>query len=251
MSRVTSILTKARRILSDRDSTRWSNTDLLDVLNEGLKHFVLHSKTLKRRSYMLIENNIGIYNVSAYASSIDRVQYLSTALEGTLSSAMDRLDPTWEDTVGTEPTKVIFDIYGNSVFRLYPKVTAGSANIITQNSFFGGLIDITVTDDLIDVPSVEDLEQDISKYVLVFYTGIPRDVAIDSLDIVLDIHINYDAALVAYITGQCLMFDQDSSSRELGVSQFKIYESYLSKAMLKGTTNNNTATEYIAEPRSF
>lgn len=251
MSRVTDILDKARRVLGDKSKTRWTDADLLSLFNEGLSHFVLNAKTLKRRSYMLIENNIGIYDVSPYSSSIQRVQYLSQVLEGKLSSVMDKVDPTWEDTIGSVPQAVIFDVYGSNVFRLYPKVSAGSANIITQNSFFGGLIDIGVTDDLINVPAVEDLEQDISKYVVVFYIGIPRTLTIDSLDTDIDLHITYDAAMACYIAGQCLIFDQDSLSRELGNAQLGIYNSYLAKAMTKQSNSNNTVTDYTTEYRTF
>jgi len=251
MSRITKIINRARLILSDKNATRWSDDDLISLLNEGLSHFVLNAKTLKRRSYMLIENNIGIYDVSPYASSIDRIQYLSKVLEGRLSSYMDRRDSTWEDTTGDEPEAVIFDVYGQSKFRLYPKVSEGSANIITQNSFFGGLIDIGVTDDLISVPAVENIEQDLSKYVLVFYIGKPREVTIASTDDEIDLDDTYDHAMIAYITGQCLIFDQDSVSRDLGAAQLGIYESYVTKAKGKTSKSSNTVTDYLTEYRSF
>lgn len=251
MGRITKIIDRARLILSDKDATRWSDEDLVTLLNEGINNFVLHTKSLKRRSYLLIENNIGIYNISPYASSIQRVQYLSTVLDVKLSSQMDKLDPTWEDTTGDVPTTVVFDTYSQCVFRLYPKVSEGSANIITQNSLFGGLIDVQVTDDLFTVPDVENLEQDLSKYLLVFYTAVPRTLTVASLDDEIDIPLVYDAAMIAYITSQCLLFDQDSISRELGNNQLNMYNTYLTQAIMKESSSNNSATNYEILYRSF
>ena len=251
MSRVTSILDRVRLIVSDKASTRWSDPDLLSLFNEGLNHFVLHTQTLRSRKYILIEDNIGIYDISPYSSSVTRVQYLSKVLPAKTMIEMDKRDSTWEDTTGTEPKYVIFDEYESNKFRLYPKVASGSANIITQNSFFGGLIDITVTDDLLLIPEVELITQDLSKYVVVYHISLPRTIAIDSLDTDIDLHSTYDHAMIAYISGQCLVFDQDSISKELGASQLGTYESYIVKAIGKEGRSNNTATDYETEYRSF
>ena len=250
MARVVDILNRTRQILSDKSSTRWTDADLLSLFNEGLNHFVLHSKTLKSRKYILIEDNIGIYDMSPYASSVNRVQYLSTALEVKSMEDMDKIDTSWEDTVGTVPKYVIFDEYEGNKFRIYPKVSSGSANIITQNSFFGGLIDITVTDDLVIIPEVDLIRQDLSKYLLIFHVAIPRVITIASLDTDLDLPAIYDHAMITYISGQCLLFDQDSLSRELGATQLSIYESYITKAKIK-ESRSNSSTSYLTEYRSF
>ena len=252
MSRISKIINKSRLILSDKDKTRWSDDDLMSIFNEGLNHFVLHSKSLKLRSYILIEDLVGMYDMSPYSTSIERVEYMAKVLIGKMAKEMDRIDSTWTDTEGTEPKYVIFDNYENSIFRLYPKAPSGVAtSSITQNSLYGGLIDIEITDDLFQIPQTDIIEQNLYKYILVYYIGKPTELAIDSIDSLIDLNEGYDTAITSYIVGQCLMFDQDAISRELSKEQLGIYESYLAKAIKKESINNNTFTQYTTQYRKL
>jgi len=249
MSRVTTILTKARKLLADRDSKRWSDQDLLDELNDGLSNFILHTKSLKLRIGISLETNVGIYNMGSYASSIERVQYLNKALKPKLSSQMDLIDSEWQDTTGDEPRFVIFDKYQNSEFRIYPKPTKDAADIIIQNSLFGGLIDISITDEITILPDLDNIASSINKFLVVYYIGRPRLLNITSLDTDVDLHPSYDQALVHYIVGQCLLYDQDSMSSELGLKQLSMYESYVDKVKKKESKNNSAYSEYVTEYR--
>jgi len=251
MSRVTTILTKARKLLADRDSKRWSDQDLLDELNDGLSNFVLHTKSLKLRTGILLETNIGVYDMSLYSSSIERVQYLTTALKPKLSSQMDKIDYNWQDTIGNIPKYVIFNNYQNSKFRVYPKITDTTTNIITQNSITGGLIDIEISDELIVAPNIVNIDTEVNKFLIVYYIGKPRTLTITSLDTEVDLHPTYDQALVHYIVGQCLLYDQDSMSTELGLKQLSMYESYVDKVKKKESKNNTTYEDYEVEYRRF
>ena len=251
MSRVTSILDRARRVLSDKDKTRWSDADLLETLNEGLESFILQTETLKLRSYIAIENNISLYDISTYAMSIKRVSYLNKVLEPKTYKEMDTISPLWDDNTGTEPKYVIFNNLKSSTFKIYPKVPSGMANIVTANSAYGALIDVEVIDDLFQIPTAEEIEVDIAKYLLVYYIGKPNTVTIDTLDVTMQIDSKYDTALVAYITAQHLLFDQDTLSRELGLNQASIFTGYVAEAKVNESTSNNTFASYITTYRRF
>ena len=52
MSRVLSILSKAREELGDANNTRFTDSKLLEHLNDGIKDFILSTKSLKERLYV-------------------------------------------------------------------------------------------------------------------------------------------------------------------------------------------------------
>lgn len=251
MSRVTNILNKARLILGDTAATRWSNADLLILLNEGLLNFITQTETLKLRSFVTIENYISLYDMSPYAISINRVDYLNSALATKSYEQMDKLDRTWIDTTGTIPKYVVFNKLKANQFKIYPKIASGMADIVTANSLYGGLIDITVDEVLFTSPVLNVAEADIPLYLLVYYIGKPRVVTIDTIDNEVDIDDMYDIAMSAYIAGQALSFDQDTLSRELSTTQLNIYNGYAAKAFTKEAENNNNFESYITEYRRF
>ncbi len=251
MSRVTSILDKARLILGDKAKTRWTDQDLLVLLNEGLLNFITQTETLKLRSFVTIENYISLYDMSPYAISINRVDYLNSVLTTKSYEQMDKLDRTWIDTTGSIPKYVIFNKLKANQFKIYPKIASGMADIVTANSVYGALIDISVDEGLFTSPVLTVTEDDIPLYLMVYYIGKPRVVTISSLDSEVDIDSMYDIAMSAYIAGQALSFDQDSLSRELSAFQLSIYNGYAAKAFTKEAENNNNFESYITEYRRF
>lgn len=250
-TRVENIITKARRILSDKNATRWTNDDLVDLLNEGLEQFVRNAKLLKKRKYLPLENDVSLYDLSGVASSIFRVQYLNKAIPSKLSAEMDRRDAEWEDTTGEEVECVIFDTYKSCKFKIYPKITADGADIYSANSNYGGLIDVTVTDDVTLLDNVADIAVDVTKYLVIFMIGKPTVLTYASVDDDVELDEDFDEAMVAYIAGQSLIYDQDTKSKELALVQLGIYDSLLQQARSKEAMNSNTVTEYTTEYRSF
>ena len=251
MSRVTNILSKARRILSDNNSTRWTDADLLLTFNEGLESFILQTETLKLRSYVAIENNISLYDLSPYASSIKRISYINKVLVTKTYEEMDLINSDWPDTTGTEPKFVIFNKLKSGTFKIYPKVASGMLDSYTANSPYGALIDVEITDDLFQTPVAEDIEITVSNYLLVHYIGKPNTVVIGTLDADLQLDSKYDTAIVAYIASQHLMYDQDTLSRELGERQANIFIGYVAEAKVNESGNNNTFESYITDYRRF
>ena len=66
MSRVLSILSKAREELGDVNNTRFTDSKLLEHLNDGIKDFILSTKSLKECLYVELASNGAIYDISKY-----------------------------------------------------------------------------------------------------------------------------------------------------------------------------------------
>lgn len=232
------IITSARDILADPSASRYSNEVLIRLLNDGLKNFALATKFSRQKAFIAIEENISVYDMSTYAISIDRVQYLNKVLEAKTEEEMDLIDINWELSIGDEPKYVIFSNMRKGVFKIYPRVVDLTAEIIDQNQVYGALIDLTITDDLLYLPGITNIAFNAVKYLAVYYTETPPTVTGITSEIRMNqIHI---PALAAYISGQALRLDKDSQNRSFGAEQLAIYGDYVKVFNEEGQTSNNT-----------
>lgn len=240
MTRIESILLQVRDVLADHKKQRWSDEVLIRLLNEGLLNFILQARTLKLKAYIELENNTAVYDLSKYAISIDRVQYLEKVLGSKTEEEMDKMNISWQIKEGSEPELIVFDNQKQGVFRIYPIITQNALDNIEQNSLYGILIDINVIDDLFKLPSFGNVSYEGKKFIIVYYTGKPRILTIDSVDEDIDLDTLYDQAMISYISGQALRFDADTLNRQFGAEQLSIYKSYVEQAKVKEAEANNT-----------
>ena len=240
MTRIESILLQVRDVLADHKKQRWSDEVLIRLLNEGLLNFILQARTLKLKAYIELENNTAVYDLSKYAISIDRVQYLEKVLGSKTEEEMDKMDISWQVKEGSKPELIVFDNQKQGVFRIYPIITQNALDNIEQNSLYGILIDINVIDDLFKLPSFGNVSYEGKKFIIVYYTGKPRILTIDSADEDIDLDTLYDQAMISYISGQALRFDADTLNRQFGAEQLSIYKSYVEQAKVKEAEANNT-----------
>ena len=240
MTRIESILLQVRDVLADHKKQRWSDEVLIRLLNEGLLNFILQARTLKLKTYIELENNTAVYDLSKYAISIDRVQYLEKVLGSKTEEEMDKMDISWQVKEGSEPELIVFDNQKQGAFRIYPIITQNALDNIEQNSLYGILIDINVIDDLFKLPSFGNAPFGGKKFIIVYYTGKPRILTIDSVDEDIDLDTLYDQAMISYISGQALRFDADTLNRQFGAEQLSIYKSYVEQAKVKEAEANNT-----------
>lgn len=233
------IITQARDVLSDPSAKRYSDELLIRLLNDGLKNFAIATRFSKQKAFIAIEENISVYDMSTYAINIDRVQYLNKVLEVKTEEQMDEISIDWELHVGEEPKYVIFSNLRQGVFKIYPRVVDNTANIIDQNQVYGGLIDITITDDLLYLPGITNVAFGAVKYLAVYYVETPPTITSLTDEIRLNpVHI---PPLAAYVSGQALRIDQDSQNRAFGAEQLTIYGDYVSAANAHEQGGNKTA----------
>lgn len=243
------VLHSARITLADQAVIRWPNSDLLSFLNDGLSALAIKTDFSKEKVYIAVEHNIAKYDISDIAIKIDEVRYLNKPMEAKRGPQMDQISTTWEDDIGLEPKYVIFDNMRPGTFKIYPKVTEGAANIIVQNSPYGGLIDIECTDELASIPSIDNIAFSDIKYLSIYYTAKPPTITDISNSI--DIGSVWLPALSAYVAGMALMSDKDTQSRNMGAEQLSLFSSYVDSYDEKEKMQNNSMTVRFMGYRGF
>ena len=136
------------------------------------------------------------------------------------------------------------------VFKIYPKVK-DAISIITQNSPYGGITEVTVTDEIYSIPSSDSLEIAVPKFLAIDFIKKPNEVTIATTDSDMELDSIYDDAIVFYVTGRALRTDRDSNNRAFGNEQFTLYEGMLAKANKKESSNNNSAMHKDVPYRGF
>lgn len=248
MTRVELILLKVRDVLADHAGTRWPNATLLRHLTSGVNDFLLRSKVTKTIGIIALEKNIGLYNISAFSQSIDRVQYLDRSLEIKTSKEMDIIDPTWESTLGLEPVYIIFDKLPQGSFRIYPKTEELGLDTSHYNSLYGAIIDITVDESLLRPITLTNIAINTNKYLTITY--IKKQGSIEE-DTILDLDDMYDDALVYFVSGMALRNDADAQNRAFGAEQLKLYDSILVNAKGNESASNNTISTISTMYKGF
>ena len=249
MSRITNIISNIRTDLGDTNINRYTNDNLIRHLNTGINEFVLATKCLKERLYVGLNTSSAIYDVRPYALEFIRAEYMNKNIEAKSFSDLDRLDSEWQITVGTSIQFITFDHLSKGMFRIYPKVS-GAMNIVTQNQTYGGLIDITIGDDDYQIPSIEDVEENIEQYLVLYIVKKPNAVTIDTLDSALELPAIYDAGLENYVKAMCLRSDTDAINRAYGNECLQLYTNYVDSAKVSETIGNNTINDRIIPYRS-
>lgn len=232
------IITSVRDVLSDPSAKRYSNELLLRLLNEGLKNFAIATSFSKQKIMVALEVGISTYDLSSYSINIDRIQYMGRKLPVKSEEEMDKISPDWYNHTGTEPLYIIFSNMRHGTFRIYPTLTESNI-VIDQNQVYGGLIDISLNEDIIQLADIADIAFSVPYYLVVFCTAIPTKVVALTDEIMLSaIHI---PAITAYVSGQAFRVDQDAQNRSIGAEQLTIYNDYVLAAKANDQTANNSA----------
>lgn len=237
MSRITNIITNVRDILHDEGSDRYTDDYLIRLLNNAIDDFNMNTEYLKTYGFLEIIQDINTYTVPN-CIKINRINYIDKMVEQRTEEQMDRLDSTWQYTKGSDVKYVILDKMPVGQFMIYPTITSEAANIITQNSPYGGLIDIEYIYDILGLLSIGDVES-IPKFMKIFYVKDHPDVTITTLDADFLLPEIYDSAMEFYVSGMALRHDRDDQNRAFGAEQLNLYQGYVRKASSKDSENNN------------
>lgn len=238
MSRILNIISDTRVVLGDPNGLRYPTDTLISLVNQALRRICLAANLLKTKSYVKLENNTAIYNLSPYALKIDRIEYLDKNIELKDSIELDKLDPDWHNTTGDTVQYIVMDNTSNGKFYIYPKLTNNVLNNITSNSLYGGIIDITVTDGLFELP-VDTIGSYSYKYLTVYYTKKPDTVTIDTTDEEFEVDSAIDDAIMYFVTGFALRLDNDTLNRQFGVEQLQLFETSMTELKNKQSNSNN------------
>ena len=249
MSRIANILSNVRIDLGDKQSTRYSDTILVRHLNTAINEFIVGTECLKERLYVGLNTSSAIYDVRPYAIKFIRAEYNNRKIEAKSFTELDVVDKDWQVTIGDSVKYITFDHLSKGMFRIYPRVS-GAMNIVTQNQQYGGLIDITIGDDDYQIPSIEDVTENIEQYLVIYIVKKHSTVTVNTIDTALEIPTEYDTALENYIKAMCLRSDTDAINRAYGNECLQLYLGYVEAAKISETLVNNTIQDRIINYRS-
>lgn len=250
MSRVLSILSKAREELGDTNNTRFTNSKLLEHLNDGIKDFILSTKSLKERLYVELASNVAIYDISKYALFVERVEYMNTKIDTLSFKELDSINAMWQYETGNVVKAITFEHQSKGAFRIYPRLNTVSNNIVSSSDY-GILVDFSLDDDIVGIPSIIDVEQNLQAYLVLYVIKKPNIITLTTPDEELELDELYDKAFVHYIKAQCLRNDSDSNNRQFGNEELSAYAMYVVNNNKDFALDNQVSGDRIIQYKGF
>ena len=250
MSRVLSILSKAREELGDTNNTRFSDTKLLEHLNDGIKDFILSTKSLKERLYVELASNVAMYDISKYALFVERVEYMNTKIDTLSFKELDNINTSWQYETGNVVKAITFEHQSKGAFRIYPRLNTVSNNIVSSSDY-GILVDFSLDDDILGIPSISDVEQNLQAYLVLYVIKKPNVITLTTPDEELELDELYDKAFVHYIKAQCLRNDSDSNNRQFGNEELSAYAMYVVNNNKDFALDNQASGDRIIQYKGF
>ena len=250
MSRVLSILSKAREELGDTNNTRFTDSKLLEHLNDGIKDFILSTKSLKERLYVELASNVAIYDISKYALFVERVEYMNTKIDTLSFTELDSINAMWQYETGNVVKAITFEHQSKGAFRIYPRLNTVDNNIVSSSDY-GILVDFSLDDDIIGIPSIIDVEQNLQAYLVLYVIKKPNVITLTTPNEELELDELYDKAFVHYIKAQCLRNDSDSNNRQFGNEELSAYAMYIVNNNKDFALDNQVSGDRIIQYKGF
>ena len=250
MSRVLSILSKAREELGDVNNTRFTDSKLLEHLNDGIKDFILSTKSLKERLYVELASNVAIYDISKYALFVERVEYMNTKIDTLSFTELDSINAMWQYETGNVVKAITFEHQSKGSFRIYPRLNTVDNNIVSSSDY-GILVDFSLDDDIVGIPSIIDVEQNLQAYLVLYVIKKPNTITLTTPDEELELDELYDKAFVHYIKAQCLRNDSDSNNRQFGNEELSAYAMYIVNNNKDFALDNQVSGDRIIQYKGF
>ena len=250
MSRVLSILSKAREELGDVNNTRFTDSKLLEHLNDGIKDFILSTKSLKERLYVELASNVAIYDISKYALFVERVEYMNTKIDTLSFTELDSINAMWQYETGNVVKAITFEHQSKGAFRIYPRLNTVDNNIVSSSDY-GILVDFSLDDDIVGIPSIIDVEQNLQAYLVLYVIKKPNIITLTTPNEELELDELYDKAFVHYIKAQCLRNDSDSNNRQFGNEELSAYAMYVVNNNKDFALDNQVSGDRIIQYKGF
>lgn len=250
MSRVLSILSKAREELGDTNNTRFTDSKLLEHLNDGIKDFILSTKSLKERLYVELASNVAMYDISKYALFVERVEYMNTKIDTLSFTELDSINTMWQYETGNVVKAITFEHQSKGAFRIYPRLNTVDNNIVSSSDY-GILVDFSLDDDIVGIPSIIDVEQNLQAYLVLYVIKKPNVITLTTPNEELELDELYDKAFVHYIKAQCLRNDSDSNNRQFGNEELSAYAMYVVNNNKDFALDNQVSGDRIIQYKGF
>lgn len=197
MSTVQNLVNRVRLVLSDPEATRWTDTQLVSIIDEAQKDICRKTKVLRESKTILAHPHQATYTLPEEVHTLTRASYEGYKLTFMSYKSMDAISNSWELSEG-EPKFVIQDLSIRQLIRLNPIPVFEEPNPF--NAATAPAIDIhyikkpNTLSELTDTLELEDL---------------------------------YDNLIEYYVTGKLLRVDNDTQNRAFGNEQFTMYSNSL------------------------
>lgn len=258
--RIANVIAKARVTLGDKSKDRYSDEEMVILVDEAQTDFCKQTKILKEFKEIQVIDGEAFVDLPEDCWMLTRASYNNKKFSLLTYADVDaiiRNDSTphtnftisagWEGEVG-EPKALIYDKNNLGRVRIYP---IPDTALNEQTSDFGLLTDI---DALVnDGSSSSDYgasSSSSSSYgvLRIYYVKMPEEVT--QLTDNLDMPKMFDVALKYYITGQSFLNDLDSGWQEKGLQQLRFYEREVEAAKKSEASNHARTGEFKTNYRS-
>ncbi|EGP7953235.1 hypothetical protein I0O82_001223 [Campylobacter jejuni] len=176
MSRVSDIISAARYSLADPDGDRWSDSRLLQLINDAQKTIAKRGRLLRNSITFDIELGKSEVNLPNDFQALDTALYADKLLNLIDTFTLDNNASKWYDKVGT-PRYVVTDMNNKGVIKLYPKPDISDNLLITfihangkDYSYSNIIEDIKVIDKLLSSEGLNNL----GFYGFIDYDSLPN-----------------------------------------------------------------------------
>lgn len=280
MSRISSIIIRARDTLADPEGDRWSDERLLRLVDEAQKDICRRAKLLRTKKNIPIINGVPSVDLPSDMLLLDRVLYDNIVLPFSSHMEMDEAYGAWEKVEGN-PSILVYDKQSRGETKLYPIPINLDLDtyVFTSPGYIDSGVVIDTDPDFGIVAGIEDTTQNIDYGVLtssdilsyyesfwednlgvttgideglsiltVYYLKKPKDIT--SMEDSLEIDDIFNSAIKYYVTGKALRDDMDTQNRIVGNEELQFYDRELKEAIsddMMDFTRNNTqySTKYI------
>jgi len=245
---VSEIIDAARDALADPDKERWTDDRLIRLLNYGVKDLVFRARLLTSVVYLELETGTTTYDLSSEFLKLERVQFKEQKLPFMSHAQMDAYAANWQDVVGEDVVEaIIYDKMDAGLLRIYPSLTSISNSGVTQNSLYGILVDVSIT----NIPNFINFEDIVTDTSYLSVYGITKPEKVTGLNDLRPIPEQWDETLVHYIVGHALRTDMDDQNRAFGNEELQLYEISVAEISAYRAANSTVSTNVTSEYRTL
>lgn len=255
MTRTTSIIERVRDTLADLKAERWSDAQLLRLLDEGQKAVARHFELLKDMAELNLNVGQYIYDLPTDLWRLLRISHNDCPLELLSYYDMDeKYSCGWEKTTGPYLEAAVIDNREIQKLRVYPipddtlldpeAIVTVPYGVLVANGFVStnqpegvsakSLTDQVALKELFGVVS----ESDTTNNALIFYVRDPKDI-VEATD-ELELPVMFDTALKHYVIGHAFLNDLDTQYQQKAGTHISMYEKEVARLGSKANQHNGT-----------
>lgn len=262
MTRIERIIKNARMVLADKNADRWTDDDLLSILDEGHKDLCQQSKILTARAEVTLTVDSPFFTLPDDCWQLTRATFDNQVLPFVTYNQLDELSSIaphcnsirdynsadWQTDVGL-PEAIVYDRRNMSEGRVYPTPDANALEQATFSSPFGVS---TESEDgtVLPVFGFSDSAPGTDPFGLLtaysdtpelacYYLQIPAD--LEELTDDLATPRMFDTALKYYVIGNAFLTDLAEEYQAKGVQQLGFYSRELELAMKTSARDHQRA----------